>query len=83
MLLNDKVQFRMQWPQYADLQVNGMVIKVFVLLYDELCGFKLSITLSHVLYKQVCLSVRSIDLARNCLELMVVMMVQLWVYAPT
>uniref|UniRef100_A0A3Q7IZL2 SAP domain-containing protein n=1 Tax=Solanum lycopersicum TaxID=4081 RepID=A0A3Q7IZL2_SOLLC len=22
MLLNDKVQFRMQWPQYADLQVN-------------------------------------------------------------
>lgn len=24
MLLNDKVYFRMQWPQYADLQVNGM-----------------------------------------------------------
>lgn len=24
MLLNDKVLFRMQWPQYADLQVNGM-----------------------------------------------------------
>lgn len=24
MLLNDKVQFRMQWPQYADLQINGM-----------------------------------------------------------
>lgn len=23
MLLNDKVSFRMQWPQYADLQVNG------------------------------------------------------------
>lgn len=25
MLLNDKVPFRMQWPQYADLQVNGML----------------------------------------------------------
>ena len=25
MLLNDKVLFRMQWPQYADLQVNGML----------------------------------------------------------
>lgn len=25
MLLNDKVTFRMQWPQYADLQVNGML----------------------------------------------------------
>lgn len=23
MLLNDKVQFRMHWPQNADLQVNG------------------------------------------------------------
>lgn len=28
MLLNDKVPFRMQWPQYADLQVNGTVIEV-------------------------------------------------------
>lgn len=25
MLLNDKVSFRMQWPQYADLQVNGVL----------------------------------------------------------
>lgn len=24
MLVNDKVLFRMQWPQFADLQVNGM-----------------------------------------------------------
>jgi len=24
-LINDKVQFRMQWPQYAELQVNGNV----------------------------------------------------------
>lgn len=23
-LLNDRVSFRMQWPQFADLQVNGM-----------------------------------------------------------
>ncbi|XP_059431222.1 E3 SUMO-protein ligase SIZ1 isoform X2 [Corylus avellana] len=27
MLLNDKVPFRMQWPQYADLQVNGMAVR--------------------------------------------------------
>ncbi|XP_009601717.1 E3 SUMO-protein ligase SIZ1-like isoform X2 [Nicotiana tomentosiformis] len=27
MLLNDKVQFRMQWPQYADLQVNGIPVR--------------------------------------------------------
>ncbi|KAK9279683.1 hypothetical protein L1049_013363 [Liquidambar formosana] len=26
-LLNDKVPFRMQWPQYADLQVNGMPVR--------------------------------------------------------
>ncbi|KAK4351489.1 hypothetical protein RND71_030802 [Anisodus tanguticus] len=26
-LLNDKVQFRMQWPQYADLQVNGVPVR--------------------------------------------------------
>lgn len=24
MLLNDSVSFRMQWPQFAELQVNGM-----------------------------------------------------------
>lgn len=29
MLLNDKVPFRMQWPQFADLQVNGNVVNVF------------------------------------------------------
>ncbi|KAL9402626.1 hypothetical protein Peur_006475 [Populus x canadensis] len=27
MLLNDKVLFRMQWPLYADLQVNGMPVR--------------------------------------------------------
>ncbi|KAL3649375.1 SUMO ligase siz1 [Castilleja foliolosa] len=27
MLLNDKVTFRMQWPQYADLQVNGVPVR--------------------------------------------------------
>lgn len=27
MLLNDKVSFRMQWPQYADLQVNGIPVR--------------------------------------------------------
>ncbi|XP_027912088.1 E3 SUMO-protein ligase SIZ1 [Vigna unguiculata] len=27
MLLNDKVPFRMQWPQYTDLQVNGVPVR--------------------------------------------------------
>lgn len=27
MLLNDKVPFRMHWPQYADLQVNGVPVR--------------------------------------------------------
>ncbi|XP_058182735.1 E3 SUMO-protein ligase SIZ1-like isoform X2 [Rhododendron vialii] len=27
MLLNDKVSFRMQWPQFADLQVNGIPVR--------------------------------------------------------
>ncbi|KAL9243884.1 hypothetical protein vseg_017721 [Gypsophila vaccaria] len=27
MLFNDKVSFRMQWPQYADLQVNGVPVR--------------------------------------------------------
>ncbi|KAI3857850.1 hypothetical protein MKX03_009969 [Papaver bracteatum] len=27
MLLNDKVTFRMQWPQYSDLQVNGIAVR--------------------------------------------------------
>ncbi|KAL8151051.1 hypothetical protein V2J09_020859 [Rumex salicifolius] len=27
MLLNDKVPFRMQWPLYADLQVNGVPVR--------------------------------------------------------
>ncbi|XP_020204348.1 E3 SUMO-protein ligase SIZ1 isoform X2 [Cajanus cajan] len=27
MLLNDKIPFRMQWPLYADLQVNGVPVR--------------------------------------------------------
>ncbi|CAN6863108.1 unnamed protein product [Brassica oleracea] len=27
MLLNDKVVFRMQWPQVAELQINGMLVR--------------------------------------------------------
>ncbi|CAM8949447.1 unnamed protein product [Rhodiola kirilowii] len=27
MLVNDKVSYRMQWPQYAELQVNGMPVR--------------------------------------------------------
>ena len=26
MLLNDKVVIRMQWPQFAELQINGMTV---------------------------------------------------------
>jgi hypothetical protein len=86
MLLNDKVPFRMQWPQYADLQVNGMVIKAKLLHWClttdrdfRLClkpDFCLCLVyfLNHL---QVWLFVLSIDLAHSCLELMVVMMVQL------
>lgn len=36
MLLNDKVPFRMQWPQYADLQVNGMVVIYIFLSFFSL-----------------------------------------------
>ena len=41
MLLNDKVPFRMQWPQYTDLQVNGMLKQALVAagLYVLLFGF--------------------------------------------
>ncbi|KAJ7947780.1 E3 SUMO-protein ligase SIZ1-like [Quillaja saponaria] len=38
MLLNDKVPFRMQWPQYSDLQVNGMPIRVISRPGSQLLG---------------------------------------------
>ncbi|CAN8252648.1 unnamed protein product [Cochlearia groenlandica] len=38
MLLNDKVLFRMQWPQYADLQVNGMPIRAINRPGSQLLG---------------------------------------------
>lgn len=43
MLLNDKVPFRMQWPQYTDLQVNGMLVQLLhaARLYGLLLGFLL------------------------------------------
>ncbi|KAA8544013.1 hypothetical protein F0562_021810 [Nyssa sinensis] len=37
-LLNDKVPFRMQWPQYADLQVNGMPVRVINRPGSQLLG---------------------------------------------
>jgi len=33
MLLNDKVSFRMQWPQYTDLKVNGMFASLYLLTF--------------------------------------------------
>ncbi|CAK9174404.1 unnamed protein product [Ilex paraguariensis] len=38
MLLNDKVPFRMQWPQYADLQVNGVPVRAINRPGSQLLG---------------------------------------------
>lgn len=38
MLLNDKVCFRMQWPQYADLQVNGVPVRAISRPGSQLLG---------------------------------------------
>ncbi|KAJ4910979.1 E3 SUMO-protein ligase SIZ1 [Raphanus sativus] len=38
MLLNDKVLFRMQWPQHADLQINGMPIRAIYRPGSQLLG---------------------------------------------
>ncbi|GER51093.1 DNA-binding protein with MIZ/SP-RING zinc finger, partial [Striga asiatica] len=38
MLLNDKVTFRMQWPQYADLQINGVPVRVINRPGSQLLG---------------------------------------------
>ncbi|CAN8244368.1 unnamed protein product [Cochlearia groenlandica] len=38
MLLNDKVLFRMQWPQYADLQVNGLPVRAINRPGSQLLG---------------------------------------------
>nr|ALE30149.1 SUMO E3 ligase [Dendrobium nobile] len=37
-LLNDKVQFRMQWPQHPDLQVNGVQIRTINRVNSQLLG---------------------------------------------
>ncbi|KAK3022441.1 hypothetical protein RJ639_047671 [Escallonia herrerae] len=37
-LLNDKVPFRMQWPQYADLQVNGVPVRAINRPGSQLLG---------------------------------------------
>ncbi|ESQ37481.1 hypothetical protein EUTSA_v10002397mg [Eutrema salsugineum] len=38
MLLNDKVLFRIQWPQYADLQVNGIPVRAINRPGSQLLG---------------------------------------------
>ncbi|CAI0548732.1 unnamed protein product [Linum tenue] len=38
MLLHDKVPFRMQWPQYADLQVNGVPVRAINRPGSQLLG---------------------------------------------
>ncbi|KAK8645406.1 hypothetical protein V6N13_119236 [Hibiscus sabdariffa] len=38
MLLNDKVPFRMQWPQYADLQVNAVPVRAINRPGSQLLG---------------------------------------------
>ncbi|KAK8935656.1 E3 SUMO-protein ligase SIZ1 [Platanthera zijinensis] len=37
-LLNDKVQFRMQWPQYPDFHVNGVQIRTINRATSQLLG---------------------------------------------
>ncbi|KAE8731591.1 E3 SUMO-protein ligase SIZ1 [Hibiscus syriacus] len=37
-LLNDRVPFRMQWPQYADLQVNGVPVRAINRPGSQLLG---------------------------------------------
>ncbi|XP_074366572.1 E3 SUMO-protein ligase SIZ1-like isoform X2 [Apium graveolens] len=37
-LLNDKVSFRLHWPQYADLQVNGVPVRVINRPGSQLLG---------------------------------------------
>ncbi|KAF8396624.1 hypothetical protein HHK36_018248 [Tetracentron sinense] len=37
-LLNDKVRFRMQWPLYPDLQVNGVPVRTFNRPGSQLLG---------------------------------------------
>ncbi|VAH13582.1 unnamed protein product [Triticum turgidum subsp. durum] len=36
--MNDKVQFRMQWPQYAELEVNGFAVRVVTRPGSQLLG---------------------------------------------
>ncbi|XP_022998844.1 E3 SUMO-protein ligase SIZ1-like isoform X1 [Cucurbita maxima] len=38
MLLNDKVPFRMQWPQYAELQINGLAVRAINRPGSQLLG---------------------------------------------
>ncbi|KAM7522316.1 hypothetical protein LguiA_012218 [Lonicera macranthoides] len=38
MLLNDKVPFRMQWPQFAELQVNGVPVRAINRPGSQLLG---------------------------------------------
>lgn len=38
MLINDKVIFRMQWPQYADIQVNGVPVRAINRPGSQLLG---------------------------------------------
>ncbi|MED6184323.1 SUMO ligase siz1 [Stylosanthes scabra] len=38
MLLNDKVSYRMQWPQYTDLQVNGVPVRAINRPGSQLLG---------------------------------------------
>lgn len=47
MLLNDKVSFRIHWPSYADLRVNGILHPYLTCL--KLLFLK-SLSLAHVWY---------------------------------
>lgn len=53
MLLNDKVSFRMQWPQYADLQVNGTVDNVKSVMWLKVFEKTKKINIFHIFVNTV------------------------------
>ncbi|KAJ4786238.1 hypothetical protein LUZ62_037484 [Rhynchospora pubera] len=62
MLINDKVQFRMHWPQHAELQVNGISVRVIPRPGQQLLGINgrddgpVITTLSREGHNKICLT---------------------------
>ncbi|XP_078178890.1 DNA-binding protein with MIZ/SP-RING zinc finger, PHD-finger and SAP domain-containing protein [Carex rostrata] len=62
MLINDKVQFRMHWPQHAELQVNGINVRVIPRPGQQILGINgrddgpVITTLSREGHNKICLT---------------------------